>query len=156
MSIKTHYQLKRSQKRRTIEVKVTEESDIIVMAPKWVSQSEINQFVESKSKWIQQVKQRQAELRQPPYQFEPFDELLYLNQVYRLNISEGETTDVYLKDRVIWLPRTVYERGHSARKEALIRWYKDRAKEIILDRVRLISDQMGVTPNQVRIKTVQT
>ena len=58
------YELIRS-KRKTISIEVTPEGRVLVRAPKWVSKSEIQDFVSSKGEWVnrhlEKIKRKKAE-----------------------------------------------------------------------------------------------
>ncbi len=65
---KVQYQLKLSQRRRTISIKVLPSTEVVVHAPSWMHRREIERIIESKSPWIVKHQKKYKEIyREPLY-----------------------------------------------------------------------------------------
>ncbi len=149
------YELIRSRKRRkTFSLHVKEDGRVLLLAPYTTSRREIEEFFEKNREWVIR-KLREKEGRRPRKDpcFLPGEEFLYLGESYGLEISE--TTDrrhpltlsfgrfVLHKDRV----------GNA--RDLFIEWYKKRAEEKVLERVRYYSDKLQLFPTELRITSAK-
>ncbi len=122
-------QLVRSR-RRTLALQITADAQLIVRAPKWASQTEIDRLVNDKSSWIrkkqQEVRAMKAELA--ARQEEQANSFLYLGE---------------LRPRVM-------------APEVLESWYRIQAREVIGERVALFSQRSGLTYSSLKITSAKT
>lgn len=156
----TQYTLKRSKRRRTVEIQVRPEG-VRVLAPERLARHRIDQFVTQKSEWI---RQRQQELQQRLQALEPYTgrilqdgaKLQWLGQPCRLTVlPRGPQT---LIDRCgdeirVVLSRRTRKTEADALQQQLERWYRDQADLLIRSRVRYWADRTGLQPARVIVRS---
>ncbi|BBB25888.1 M48 family metallopeptidase [Amphritea japonica] len=151
------YTLRRSARRRTIEIQVRPDS-IKVLAPSRVNQIRIDNFVAEKAQWIH-ARQRELQMRQPT---PPIDtvldqgsQILWLGHRYCLEVSDGEaqTRMVILPEGIrLELSKRIRKPRIEAISEQLERCYKEQALLFFQQRVIFWSEQTGATPSKVVVR----
>lgn len=123
-------------RRKTIEIAVHPDLNVIVKAPKRLAQEEINRFVLKKSGWIKQKLDhfQYTVPRSLPRTYVNGELHLYLGREYRLDIVAGE------KERVEFLPEClqIVCRGEATAERVqhlLEQWYRERAREKFVERL---------------------
>lgn len=156
-------------KRKTLGIKVGLEEGVVVRAPKNARKSDIVEAIKENSKWIAKKldKLEEVEPLPPPKSFENGEELLYLGQSYPLEIIRDEANkinkeiEIYLKKGKFYIcinscrNKSGVENKESERekiKRYLEKWYRKEASKVIGERVDLYSKELGLFPNNVRIK----
>ncbi len=145
------YTIVRHPKRRRLSLQITSERELKVLAPLGVSVRKITQFVSKQEDWILQTLEKIPVLDKP--QFQNGETFLYLGDRYPLVLQRGAQTELTLNKGCLYLHCDEIA-FHSIDKKAdmLEKWYRLRAKDIIVDRVEIYAEQMGLRPNQIRIK----
>lgn len=151
------YSLRRSAKRRTIEIQVRPDS-IKVLAPSRVSQTRIDNFVAEKAQWIYS-RQRELRMRQPTPSIDTVldqgRQILWLGQRYRLDVSAGEAhTRMVLLPEVIRLElsKRIRKPRIEAISEQLERCYREHALLFFQQRVQFWAEQTGNIPSRVIVR----
>jgi len=148
------YKLTRS-KRKTISIKIAEDSSLQVRAPLHLSKEKIDSFVNSKEKWIAKHTNEIFENYQLKKEFNlNFGDYVFVRgeKAYIHPIKEN-TASYDNKKRIFYIP----EIANSYQiKEILIKLYKLIAKPYILGRVTFFSKQMNVKPTGMRITSAKT
>lgn len=131
---------------------ITREGMVVIRAPFRTPDSEIDHFYQSKRSWIaKKLTGRETRegfvVRQK--QFVAGEEFYYLGDAYPLEISDSNTSRnaVTLIHGKFVLPS---ERQPYA-KDEFTKWYKQRAREVIGERVRFWSSRFDLTPAGVTI-----
>jgi len=148
------YKLTRS-KRKTIAIKINEDSRLEVRAPLHISQEKIDSFVNSKEKWIVKHTNEISKKYKLKKEFTlNFNDYVLVRGEKTYIHSIKENTASYDKEkRIFYIP----EIANSAQiKEILIKLYKLIAKSYIHQRVEFFSKQMNVNPTAVRITSAET
>ncbi|WP_428035080.1 M48 family metallopeptidase [Amphritea sp.] len=152
------YTLRRSSRRRTIEIQVRPDS-VRVLAPTRVAQSRIDRLVAEKTEWI---RVRQQELRQrlpaasPSTVLEQGSQLLWLGERLTLDIvvNQPETLIHCADGRLrLALSRRIRKMPAEAVKEQLERWYRQQAQYYFEARVAHWSALMKLTPSEVLVRS---
>jgi len=148
------YKLTRS-KRKTISIKINEDSTLEVKAPLHLSQEKIDSFVNSKEKWIakhtDEIFKKYQLKREFNLNFN--DYVLVRGEKTYIHPIEGNTASYDKEKRIFYIP----EIANSAQiKEILIKLYKLIAKSYIHERVAFFSKQMSVKPTGIRITSAKT
>lgn len=152
------YILRRSARRRTIEIQVRPDS-VRVLAPAQVSRARIDCFVAEKTDWIN-ARQQALRLRVPAAGTEkPLDqgsELWWLGQRLTLMLlPDRPKTWVRVSDDRLQLALSV--RIKKAREIAIAEqlecWYRAQASEYFHTRVSLWAGHMRLTPSAVRVRS---
>lgn len=144
------YRLIRSKRRKkTIALKINRESDVIIYAPSKTPEREIENFFMKNLPWIQ--KKILESKSRFPYEksFKEGEEFFYLGAPYPLKYtSESEYgCDLRFIDGCFIL----YEKDKESIRKAFIEWYKEKAYEIVSEKVRVYSKLMGLSPHSVKI-----
>jgi predicted metal-dependent hydrolase len=143
-------QIKRSFKRKTIAIQINPDTSITVSIPYFFPASKITQFLKEKEEWIMQKKQliktRQAESL-------PGKEkgVLYLGKKYPIVVRKTQKSIVELSDKfyiATYNPQniTLY----------LTSWYKQQARKIIQERVKIYAQKAHLTYKSIQIASAQT
>ena len=81
-----NYRIQKSKKRKkTISLRIQNESEIIVSAPYFTPTAEINRFIEEKQNWIQKTlrQQKDAALKNKTKEYQAGETFLYLDKRIR-------------------------------------------------------------------------
>ncbi|SEQ14488.1 hypothetical protein SAMN03080615_00623 [Amphritea atlantica] len=152
------YTLRRSSRRRTIEIQVRPDS-VRVLAPIRVAQSRINQLVAEKSDWIA-TRQQELRLRLPispqPVVLEQGSELRWLGEPVMLKLAtEKPETAVNLSAGIIELSlsRRIRKPQAEVVPEQLERWYREQAQHYFQQRVAEWSELMKLSPTAIVVRS---
>jgi predicted metal-dependent hydrolase len=143
--------VRRSSRRRSIELRVTGTSLVRVLCPLVMTDSQISAFIESKSLWIES-KLQQSELRRVESvpSFEDGSLWRFRGQALQLKLREGQE-HVVMDDNYL----TVYLNAGDAR-QTLEAWYFKQAEQYLLNRTNYFSEQMGLRPRKVQLKAYRS
>ncbi|MDO6564580.1 SprT family zinc-dependent metalloprotease [Amphritea sp. 1_MG-2023] len=152
------YTLRRSARRRSIEIQVRPDS-VRVLAPTRVLQSEINRLVAAKADWII-ARQQALRLRRPQAPISsPLDqgsELLWLGErrLLEVEVNQPDTCVTVSPERIkLILSRRIRKAREKAISEQLLLWYREQAQHYFQTRVRFWGVHMRLTPSQVRVRS---
>lgn len=135
-------------KRRTLALQVTREGQVIVRAPRTVSQKVISDFVLKHSDWI--IKKRDGALlllkSNLSRRFADGETFYFLGKAYGLTLIEGKSTEIHF-DGGFYLTKSLQKQARSR----FIDWYSRKALEIIGERARHYASITGLNYNRLRI-----
>lgn len=138
--------------RKTIAIGVDYEGRLFVRAPRQTSKKMIQQVVEKHSSWII-LKQEEANHRLSNLKtitFKEGDQFLFLGNYYPLVHVSHEQPPLLLNGQ--------FELSVSYIKQAeqvFISWYRERAREILQERVDKIAGENGFSYKRIRISSAQ-
>jgi predicted metal-dependent hydrolase len=144
--VKPHIHTLIRSRRRTICLTITENAQVVVKAPFWITARYIEDFMNKKQNWI--IKKLEAIKERPKAkikEYENGEEFLYLGKVYNLRIVPSRIP-VKLKDE-LEISTNVWPKH----KEAVKIWYQEEAAKIIGDRCAYFSEIMDCEPVSIRI-----
>lgn len=130
--------------RKSIALVIDHEANLVVRAPKTVTDDVIAAFVRKKRRWINE-KQKKVDTfaeKHPPVVVETGESILFQGNSYALFKEDRE--GVLIEGNEIHIPED-YD------QEKLIAWLKDESKKIITERVNFYANTMGVTPGQIKL-----
>jgi predicted metal-dependent hydrolase len=144
------FTLRHSPRRRSIEVVVERDGNLLLAAPEGCEASVLTEFVLEKRFWIYQKLARKEALArpQPEKQFVSGEGFYYLGRTYRLLIVDDQETALKLEHGRFRLRREDVPQG----REILIRWYTDHAKPWVGRRVQRWSRRIGAEPTGVDVR----
>ncbi len=146
------YKILRS-KRRTIALAIKPDGQIIVRAPKFVSEKQIDSMVKDKQAWIFK---HLAKLKQLPrasvINFSQDDKFLFLGQQYGLIISDSYFRRLNFDGEKFIL--SSHFQGQA--KQLFRKWYKAQAQKIIKQRVDYYAEKMGISYKSLSITSAKT
>jgi predicted metal-dependent hydrolase len=147
------YQVVRSKKRRrTMTLLITQQGTVVIRAPLRTPDSDIDQFFHSRRAWIAKKltgSKDREEAMTTPRQFIAGEELYYLGDAYPLEISDsnGTRNPLVLSHGKFVLARQKV----GCAKQLFVKWYKQRARDVIEERVRFWSNRFGLAHTGVTI-----
>ncbi len=151
------YKLQRKN-RKTIGIKITNNGEVIVGAPLNLSQEKIDGIIKEKAHWIiSKLEEVKALKSKEPSSLES---LKFLGQEYKLKIYEsaGPTLKVIFNksEFQVFIPKTLKNNREEYTREALDKWYRMQAKNILEKRTVYYADKLKVEPKRIVIKDQKT
>ncbi len=139
-------------KRRTIALIVERDGTFTVRAPLRLHQAKIDSFIQQKADWITRTREK-IKSAQPAVkkQYAHGETFLFLGSLFELKLVERQKPALQFNDGFT-LSQSAREKGEAY----FIRWYKERAFEIISERVREYSQKHDFMPSQVKISSAKT
>ncbi|MCJ7435687.1 MAG: M48 family metallopeptidase [Anaerolineales bacterium] len=139
-------------RRRTIALIVERDGSLTIRAPIRASRAAIDSFVQEQTAWIlrkREVVKRIAEI--PAKQYVDGETFLFLGSSYDLKLVRPQRPSLKFENG-FHLSKTAQKKG----QQIFIRWYKERALEIISARVDEYARQYDFSPKQVKITSAKT
>ena len=138
--------------RKTISIRITDDGEIEVRAPKNIDERVILEVIKKKEQWIKR-KIDEIKVRDPQFKRKEFvngEGFLYLGKYYRLQIVDNQ--DVPLKLQGYFLLSREYL---PQAREVFIDWYKRKAYKKIEERAQFYSKMTGLKYNKINITNAQ-
>ncbi len=150
------YVLRRSSRRRTMEIAITSSALARVTVPRFVDFQTIEGFIHSRADWIlQKLTEKQAQLEKfGKKEYETGHEFLFMGKSYALAVDRlaGCSTKIFFRgDR--WEVRANCATSQAMIKSKLVAWYRKEAGEIFGTRIFHYSRLMGLMPQKITVKT---
>jgi len=142
----------RTARRKTADIRV-EDGMVSVVVPNGVPLERVDSILNDKRRWIKEKINLHREANPvDAKQFVSGEAFSYLGRNYRLKVLTGEFHPVRLvQGRLTVSMPWGGEHPHMVRN-ALVRWYKQRAEQKLLEKVKRYALIVGVEPNSVGIK----
>lgn len=139
-------------KRRTIALIVERDGTLTVRAPMRASHRLIQQFIHEKADWINRTREKiNSSVQTSSHQYAGGEKFLFLGSSFNLKLVKPQRPSLQFEDGFS-LSQTVQKRGEAA----FTRWYKERAYEVIFERVEQFAHKYGFSPKQVKISSAKT
>ncbi|BFM09062.1 M48 family metallopeptidase [Halioxenophilus aromaticivorans] len=154
-----NYTLRRSARRKTIEIQVRGDQ-VVVRAPNFVHQGDIQRFVLARAAWVQEKLSlyRQRALLYPPRTYEPGARWWFCGQPYSLDVRVAAVDRVEIQDqslRVVVSRRKV--RDPQAKLERLLsQWYQQQAMAVLTHKTEQLTRQMGLRYQQIKLRKTRS
>lgn len=144
------FEIRRSTKRRTMEITVERTGELIISAPPEVSIEQMRKFVSEKSFWIYTKLAEKDRLQRqvPRKEFVAGEGFQYLGRVHRLKWSDDQNAPLKLVNGRFSLRRD----AQANARENFIRWYSERARIWLSSRVADYQSRMEVMPAGVKVQ----
>lgn len=154
------YRIKRGKGKKSIAIKVSDTSQVIVSAPKGLSKEKIREIVEKKAGWIDRKQAYFKELNKlyPKKEYISGEQVLFRGRKYRLKIIEtgdSPSTEMTLMGRriSIFIKKNLPERKKKETiKEALAKWFQSRSLEFISQRAKRYGQLLNLTPKKIIVR----
>jgi len=135
-------------KRKTLSITITKNGEVVVKAPLKISDTKIYEFVNSKEKWICE---KLASVQKNIAEFDDvikYDKLLVFGDKYKPIYAYVRKIDIDDYGKIL-IPRkyATPDKVYRATKN----WYKNLAKDFVLQRVNKLAEYARLQPNKVRI-----
>ena len=151
--------VRHSSRRKTMEITVDRDGSLVVAAPPGTAPERLHAFVREKRFWIYKKLAEKAEMQRvvPRKQFVNGEGFLYLGRSYRLKLVEPPEEGAA---EVVQTEPLKLVAGHfRLRSDALpqardtfIRWYVDRGRAWLGDKVKEHARRLEVTPAELRVQ----
>lgn len=140
----------RSQRRKTMQITVERNGELSISAPPGVHVDKLRQFVREKRFWIYTKLAEKERLRRsiPRKEFVDGEGFLFLGRSYRLKLVGKQELPLKLLNGRFLLRRDCVSNARAH----FVRWYGNRAKSWISDRVESYAGRMSVDPAAVRVQ----
>ena len=144
------YTIKYSARRKKLTITIERDRSMVVNAPEGTSPERIQQIVESKKQWIFEKTrhaQKYNDLPHPPgKELVPGESMLYLGRNYRIEIVDGQQENVSFRNKFL-----ISKQARGQGQQVFRNWYKEKAKEKIIPRVKDMARSLGVQYKEVKI-----
>ena len=142
--------VRRSSRRRSIELRVTRGSHIRILCPLELTDTQIADFVRAKADWIQsKLLLNEKRAATPIPQFEHGSCWQYRGRTVSLELSLGSNLVVLESDRL--RVQTKKMGTHDLRK-VLKAWFIREAETLLTNRTRHFADCLGVEPSKIQLR----
>lgn len=142
--------VRESAQRRTLQLTVERDQSLVLTTPPDTNPQRLEAFVRRKQPWIYKKLAEKA-LMQKQVRIKRYvqgEGFLYLGRHHRLNLVEAQETPLK------WLNGRFHLR-QDARPEArrhFIRWYSERGKQWLWQRVKVFSARLEVKPTGIKVQ----
>lgn len=145
-----HLTVRHSQRRKTMQITVERDGDLILSAPPGTDRELLLAFVREKRFWIYTKLAEKDRLQRqvPRKEFVGGEGFLYLGRSYRLKLVDRQDVPLKLIAGRFCLRRDAL----PAAREHFIRWYGERARAWLSSRVADYRSRMEVFPAGVRVQ----
>src|SRR5690606_27065246 len=142
--------LRRSAHRKTMQITVERDGELVLSAPPEVDEAALRAFVLEKRFWIytKLAEKDRLQRRLPRKQFVDGEGFLYLGRSHRLKLVGQQDVPLKLAAGSFCLRRDAL----PAAREHFIRWYSERAKAWLSSRVADYRSRMEVSPAGVKVQ----
>lgn len=145
-----NFEVKRSSRRRTLQITVDRGGELILSAPPEIDETQLRDFVREKRFWIYTKLAEKDRLQKlaPAKSYVNGEGFLYLGRSYRLKLVDDQRIPLKLQGGRFLLNTDKAKNG----RDHFIRWYSERAKKWLWQRVQDYADRMEVAPAGVRVQ----
>jgi len=140
--------------RKTISIYVEPDGNVLIRAPKKISEKQINAFVDLKRYWIYKSIAEFEELNKTKVnrQIINGEGYLFMGKSYRLKIN-GNNKDPLSLDHGYFI---LNEDKMDKARQCFIDFYREHGKDYISQRVKYFKKRLGVEPDDVRVMDLKT
>ena len=145
------FEVKRSDRRRSMELIVDRDGELRVLAPETVSTELIKSFIRDKKFWLYTKLAEKESMARPTAgkEFVTGEGFPYLGRSYRLLLVADQDRPLKLQRGRFRLVRSeAADRG----REHFIAWYTEHARDWLGDKAQLWSPRISVQPTGIRIQ----
>ena len=158
MNVDFPLEIVRTRRKKTASIQIVGEM-VKVMVPNSLSERRVQDLIHKRTTWIKKKLKLQSEKVLPkPKEYVNGENFIYLGQNYRLKIvpdSIESSAGVKIKNGYLQVPVQRDLFGNEIEgcvRDALERWYIDRAFERLLEKTKRYSLQLGVQPQAIEVK----
>ena len=140
-------------RRKTIAIIVERNGQVTVRAPLRMAEARIRQFVEEHADWIAKNQAKVRAAAPPPVKrYVEGETFLYLGQSYPLTIVPSQRPALKFDGHSFRLAKSSLPKA----EETFIRWYKEQATLLLLERVPLFAGKYGLHYQKIRVSSART
>lgn len=144
------FTIRRSSRRRTMQITVERTGELILSAPPEVSIKQLREFVSEKRFWIytKLAEKDRLQRKMPLKNFVSGEGFLYLGRTHRLKLVDDQNSPLKLVNGRFALRHD----AQASAREYFIRWYSERARIWLSGRVADYLSRMEVAPAGVKVQ----
>lgn len=144
------FTVRHSARRRTMQITVERDGDLLLSAPPGVDEARLRAFVQEKRFWIytKLAEKERLQRRVPRKEFVGGEGFLYLGRSHRLKLADEQDVPLKLAAGRFSLRRDAL----PAARAHFIRWYSERARAWLSSRVAEYQSRMEVAPAGVKVQ----
>jgi predicted metal-dependent hydrolase len=143
------YQLRRSPRRRTLALRVNDAGDVLVNAPMRLALRDIEAFIQRHRPWIEE---RQRVAATHVFVWQDGAQLPWLGETLALRLHEASGRPVVRRED----GRLVCHAPVASLAALVERWYRQEARTLLGERLRLQADRAGLALPPLRISNART
>ena len=136
--------------RKTLSLEINKDGELVVRAPKKVSNNYIMNFVKSKTDWIKD-KQKIFKNKKPEMKFENLNSIMVLGKEYKLVYEDIGKELIRLEDERIIINLNKKDRAD----EIFTLWLKKNAKVLLIGRTKYLAQKNNFKISTVRISNAK-
>lgn len=139
-----------SARRKTLELTVERNGDLVLNAPPEVDEARLHAFVQAKRFWIYTKLAEKERLQRsvPVKEFVSGEGFLYLGRSHRLKLVDDQEVPLKLAQGRFALRCDAVDEGRGH----FVRWYAERARPWLAARVDAYRSRMEVAPSGVKVQ----
>jgi len=158
------YSVDWSEGRKSVSLSIDESLELTVTAPMTMSSDEIEAVLESRHEWILEKLYGLKEQEGPPYPKEYLsgEKLQYRGRQYPLEVVEGDVSQPKLSfdEQTFTLRTHRFDEGSDdvsvrRKRQAVVDWFVDRAKEEIPNRATKFESRLGLDNIVVEVSDIK-
>lgn len=145
------FEIRRSPRRKSVQITVDRDGELLLSAPDDCSTRVMERFVREKRFWIY-TKLAQKDALTPARSTKQYvngEGFPYLGRSYRMQLVAHQDRPVKLEHGRFKITRAAVTEGG---RQHMVRWYSQRAKPWLEDRVQRYQRRIGVTPSSVAVQ----
>jgi predicted metal-dependent hydrolase len=144
------FAIRRSVRRRTMQITVERTGELILSAPPHVGIAQLRNFIMEKRFWIytKLAEKNRLQRQVPRKEFVSGEGFLYLGRNHRLKLIDEQDASLKLVNGRFALRHD----AQAGAREHFIRWYSERARAWLSGRVAEYQSRMEVAPAGVKVQ----
>lgn len=144
------FEVRRSERRTTLEIIVDRNGELIVAAPNGISLAELEEFARANRYWVYKKLAEKEALRRPTRtkEYVSGEGFWYLGRSYRLLLVDEQDCPLKLTAGRFRLLKSELDRG----REHFIQWYADHARPWLQRRIGEWEPRMGVKATDIDVR----
>lgn len=144
------FELRISARRKTLEITIDRGGELVLAAPESTDTPQLTAFVLEKRFWIYKKLAEKAQLQRsiPRKEFLDGEGFLYLGRSYRLKLMDDQAEPLKLSAGRFCLQLDLASDG----RQQFIRWYSERGRDWLANKVNELADRLEVTPAGVKVQ----
>ena len=147
------------KKVKNINLRIRPNMEIYISAPMNLHSDYIENFIRSKEKWIKQVLQKieDAKQNQLPSQYLSGEKHKYLGKEYELEVKQGNSNRVSIKEGKIILTviSNIFENSDE-KKKVMEKWYFENAQKVFVNAIQKWLEILDESIEKLSIKPMKS
>ena len=147
------------KKVKNINLRIKSNMEIYISAPMNLHSDYIENFIRSKEKWIKQVLQKieEAKQNQLPSQYLSGEKHKYLGKEYELEVKQGNSNRVSIKEGKIILTviSNIFENSDE-KKKVMEKWYFENAQKVFVNAIQKWLEILDESIEKLSIKPMKS